>query len=181
MPPVNLQHFLVHSHFRFSTFHWLHSIMPTPYFWWEYHFLFMPSFSRRQLALNTRAGCMHFVVFWDVMSCSLVHRFHQNLGTHLPNDMTSHPIRLELSDLSKQWFSVKESHLPKWCLFFMFFSPLCPIHMHWEGKSPFLLMFLLFTTMHGGVEACSHRWTLLIVVAVAANDGLPLVHGLQQQ
>jgi len=50
-----------------------------------------------------------------------------------------------------------------------------------EGKVIFYLMFLLFTTMHGGVEACSHRWIRLIVVVAAAHDRLPLVRGLKQQ
>jgi len=40
-------------------FGWLHSIVPTPYFLWEYHLLFMPflfmsSFSGTQLGCKTR-------------------------------------------------------------------------------------------------------------------------------
>jgi hypothetical protein len=37
-------------------FGWLHSILLTPYFWWEYRFRFMPTFSGMQLECATRAG-----------------------------------------------------------------------------------------------------------------------------
>jgi hypothetical protein len=44
-------------------FDWLHSILLTPYLWWEYNFLFMPFcltpiFSGMQLGYETSDGCI---------------------------------------------------------------------------------------------------------------------------
>ena len=45
-PLTTLRHFLNYalSFFGLGVFGRLHSFMLTPYFWWEYHFLFMPTF-----------------------------------------------------------------------------------------------------------------------------------------
>ena len=51
-PFLNL-HFLISS---LTPFGWLCSIMLPPYFWWQYHFWFMPTFSEMQLGHKTRAG-----------------------------------------------------------------------------------------------------------------------------
>ena len=44
--------------FGLTPFGWLQSIMLTHYFWWEYHFWYMATFSGRQLGHKIGAGCI---------------------------------------------------------------------------------------------------------------------------